>query len=157
MNKTKFILLITLPILLFNCGYKPINQTDSNRIYFQKITVIGEQKDAYTLKNNISLFSNKESKKKYDAKIILTKKKNSKIKDTSGKVTRYSLTYSANLDLTNLKNNEEVKKTFFRSIDYDVAKIHSDTIEAEKNAQDTIIQQLTDDINNFVNIYVRYK
>ena len=63
MTKTKFIWLITLPILLFECGYKPINQENNKKIYFQEITVIGEQKDAYTLKNNISLISNKNSKK----------------------------------------------------------------------------------------------
>ena len=157
MTKTKFIWLITLPILLFECGYKPINQENKKKIYFQKITVIGEQKDAYTLKNNISLISNKNSKKKYNAKIILTKKKNSKIKDSSGRVTRYGLTYSASLDLINLKNNETIQKTFFRNIDYNVAKVHSDTIEAQKNAQETIIQRLADDIINFVNMYVRYE
>ena len=61
------------------------------------------------------------------------------------------------LKLTNLSDKTELQKSFTRSSDYDVRSIHSDTINNENNVIKNIIQQLTDDITNFIILSVRLK
>ena len=51
----------------------------------------------------------------------------------SGKITRYELSITVSLELTNLDDNIKINKSFVRSGDYNVAVIHSDTINNEKN------------------------
>ena len=152
----KFILIIILSLLI-SCGYKPSNQKNNNLVYLQNIEIIGEQRISYILKNNILLVSNKDSKNRYAAKIKIVKKKKDKVKNKNGKILRYNLALNTDLELTNLQNNTKVIKTFSRDANYEVATIHSDTIKNEKNATKNLIQQISDDIVNFLNILIRNK
>lgn len=156
MNKYIKSLIITILCgLLFSCGFKPLNQKNVGLINLQNITIEGDQRTAYILKNNLSLISNKESKNIYDAKIIITKNKSNKIKDKSGKTTRYGLTLSVQLELVDEINSKELRNTFTRSSDYDVATIHSDTINNENNATRNIIENITSDMNTFITLRMR--
>ena len=155
-RKIKIIVLLFLPILLLSCGFKSVHQKGKNNIYLQNINIIGEKKIAYTLKNNISLISNKNSENKYDIQVKIDKRKKTKIKNLSGKTTRYSLSLSANMTLKDINKNTEVKKIFTQNTDYEVSTIHSDTINNEKNATKNILQQLSNDMINFIVITTRY-
>ena len=148
-------LILILSLLLTSCGFKKINKKDTQVVYLQSIHVTGEQRIAYTLKNNISLISNDSSKNKYTARIETKIKKVNKIKDETGKVIRYDLSVTANLELKNLNNKREIKKIFVRSGDYDVARVYSDTINNERNLIRNITQQISDDIINFITLLVR--
>ena len=152
----KFILIIILSLLV-SCGYKPSNQKNNNLVYLQNIEIIGEQRISYILKNNILLVSNKDSKNRYAAKIKIVKKKKDKVKNKNGKILRYNLALNTDLELTNLLNNTKVIKTFSRDANYEVATIHSDTIKNENNVTKNLIQQISDDIVNFLNILMRNK
>ena len=92
---------------------------------------------------------------KYDSEITTIKNKEAKIKDSTGKVTRYSLSVTANLKLINIEDKTEIKKIFTQNSNYDVAKNHSNTISNEKIATKNIIQQLSDDITNFITLTMR--
>jgi len=148
-------LILILSLLLTSCGFKKINKKDSQLVYLQSIDVTGERRIAYTLKNNISLISNENSKNKYTARIETKIEKTNKIKDKTGKVTRYDLSATANLELENLNNKRKIQKIFVRSGDYDVAQIYSDTINNERNLIRNITQQISDDIINFITLLVR--
>lgn len=149
----KFI--IILPILLLSCGFKPISHKNGNEIYFKDINIIGNQKIAYNLKNSILLSSNKNSNNEYEANIKLNQQKKDKIKDKSGKITRYELIVSSDFEMIRINDNKKFKKVFTRSSDYDVAKIHSDTINNEQKAMKNIIQQISNDINNYIMFTMR--
>jgi len=155
-RKIKIIVLLFLPILLLSCGFKSVHQKGKKNIYLQNINIIGEKKIAYTLKNNISLISNKNSENKYDIQVKIDKRKKTKIKNLSGKTTRYSLSLSANMTLKDINENTEVKKIFTQNTNYEVSTIHSDTINNEKNATKSILQQLSNDMINFIVITTRY-
>tara|TARA_B110000977_G_C10948365_1_gene443692 strand:- start:462 stop:935 length:474 start_codon:yes stop_codon:yes gene_type:complete len=157
MKNIKIISILVFLILLSSCGFKPINQKNGNLINFRNIKVTGEQRIAYALKNNLLLISNNNSKNNYDAEIKINKKKNSKIKNSSGKITRYELSINVSLELTNLDDNIKINKSFVRSGDYNVAVIHSDTIDNEKNLTKNIIQQISDDAINFISLSIRKK
>ena len=80
----KSILVITLPILLLSCGFKPIHLKNEKLINIQNISIEGERRSAYFLKNGILLISDTDSKKIYDIIIKVTKQKNNKIKNKRG-------------------------------------------------------------------------
>lgn len=145
----KIILTFVLSILLMSCGFKKIN-TDENKIFIQDISVIGEKRMSYMLKNNIFLISKKEAEKKYKLKIELTRERKGKIKSKTGKITRYNINVALNLTMENIDTQEVISKRFSRNDDYDVAKIHSDTIHNEANIAENIVKKLSDDIVNFI-------
>ena len=146
-----FILLITIT----SCGFKKINSKDVILINIVNINITGEQRIAYYLKNDILLISNNDSNEKYTLDIKLKKMKNTKIKDTTGKTTRYNVSINASLQLTNQADNKKINRNFLQSLDYDVAKVHSDTIKNEKNAVKNITQTIADDIVSFITLMNR--
>ena len=148
---------ILIFLILSSCGFKPINQKNNSLIYFNEIVISGDKRISYSLKNNISLISDETSKNNYNAEIKLTKQRKIRIKEISGKVTRYNINLSALLRLTNNKNRKEIQKTFNRNADYDVATIHSDTINNENNATKNLTQQISNDIINFISLSMRYE
>ena len=154
-NNIKIIFILAVSLIVSSCGFKQINQKSNNIIYIQNFNTTGEARIAYTLKNDILLMSNNNSKNKYDAEITLQKKKKYKIKDQTGKITRYNLSVQVNLKLTNLDNERIIQKTFEKNSDYDVAAIHSDTIKNETNATKNTTQMLSSDIVNFITLSLR--
>ena len=146
-----------LSLFVFSCGFKPINQRDNKLIYFKNINIVGEQRVSYLIKNNLLLISDNDSENKYDVLVTIIKDKNSKIKNTAGRVTRYTLSLKANLELTNLADNNKLQKKFIRTADYNVENIHSDTISNQNRATKSLVQQLSDDITNFISLSTRYK
>ena len=104
---------------------------------------------------NSMVFEYKNSENKYDVEIKLDKTDKAKIKDNKGKVTRYSISISANLKLSNVEDGNKIQRVFVRNGDFDVASNHSDTINNEKNTTKNIIQQLSDDIISFITLAMR--
>ena len=156
MKKNKIILIITFLIILTSCGFKPINQKNMDLIFLKNINVEGDPRITGYLKNNILIISNKNSENIYDLKLKIKKKKSIKIKDKTGKTARYTLTLMADLELVDLQKNK-LNKTFVQYEDYDVATIHSTTIQNQNGAIKIIIQKLSDDIINFIVLSMRNK
>ena len=154
-KKNKVISTFILSLLLSACGFKTINQKSGNLIFIQNINIIDEQRIAYSLKNDILLISDDNSKNKNDVEIRIERKKINKIKDKTGKVTRYQISIIANLQLTNLDSNKKKTKVFIRSGNYDISPIHSETINKEKYLTKNIIQQLSEDIVNYIYLTMR--
>tara|TARA_B110000495_G_C22848688_1_gene494871 strand:+ start:192 stop:668 length:477 start_codon:yes stop_codon:yes gene_type:complete len=154
-HKIKNWLVIFLPLMLLSCGFKSINQKNENIIYFQNITVIGEPRLTFRLKNNILLISSNLSEKKYDAQIKLTKQKTTKIKNKAGKSERYNISLSVSLELVSLNNGVKISNNFTKNADYNVAEIHSDTVRNENNITKKLLEQLSEDIINYITFSMR--
>ena len=150
--KTSIITTLLIFTVLASCGFEKIYKKDNKTIYIETIKIEGAKKIAYKIKNNILLIANKNSENKYNIRLKTEKNKNSKIKDIKGKVTRYRLTIKVVVDLENLRNSLIISKTFEKQADYDVEKNHSKTLSNENNAIDGIIQDLSNDIINFITI-----
>ena len=135
---------------LSSCGYSRLND-QSNEFKFNSIEINGDKRLSYILKNNLNLLSKPESKKSYDLLINLTSSKTSKIKDTTGKTTRFNVILNGDLKLTD--NNKVVKnRSFTASNDYDVSNNHSDTIRNEKNSIQNNIDSLSEEITKYIQL-----
>ena len=135
---------------LSSCGYSRLND-QSNEFKFNSIEINGDKRLSFILKNNLNLLSKPESKKSYDLLINLTSFKASKIKDTTGKTTRFNVILNGDLKLTD--NNKVVKNRLFTvSNDYDVSNNHSDTIRNEKNSIQNNIDLLSEEITKYIQL-----
>ena len=150
MKKIKISLYIIIIIGLSSCGYSRLND-QSNEFKFNSIEINGDKRLSFILKNNLNLLSKPESKKSYDLLINLTSSKTSKIKDTTGKTTRFNVILNGDLKLTD--NNKVVKnRSFTVSNDYDVSNNHSDTIRNEKNSIQNNIDSLSEEITKYIQL-----
>ena len=150
MKKLKFLLSIILLIGISSCGYSRLNG-QSNELKFNTIEINGDKRLANILKNKLTLLSKTESKNTYDLSINLTYSKASKIKDATGKTTRFNLVLNGDLKLT---NNKKVvyNKMFTVGNDYDVSKNHSDTIRNEKNSMQNNVDALSEEITKYIQL-----
>ena len=150
MKKIKILLYIIIIIGLSSCGYSRLNN-HSNEIKLNSIEINGNKRLSYILKNNLSLLSNSESQKSYDLLINLTNSKTSKIKDSAGKTTRFSLVLNGDLKLTD--NNKSTKnRSFIVGNDYDVSNNHSETIRNEKKSIQSNIDALSEEITKYIQL-----
>ena len=150
MKKIKISLYIMIIIGLSSCGYSRLND-QSNEFKFNNIEINGDKRLSFILKNNLNLLSKLESKKSYDLLINLTSSKTSKIKDTTGKTTRFNVVLNGDLKLTD--NNKVVKNRLFTvNNDYDVSSNHSDTIKNEKNSIQRNIDALSEEITKYIQL-----
>ena len=155
MNKIiKILFFLVSIVLLTSCGFQKINK-DKTLIHFKNIRTTGEDRIAYKLKNNILLVSNEMATTTYDVDIKVIKKKSNKIKNDKGKVTRYSLNISANMNFKNINTQEIINKSFTESTDYSIAKNHSQTKDNEINATRILVDQLSESILNFITISIK--
>jgi len=150
----KIIFIFIFSILLVSCGFKKIQQISDNIIYIQKINIVGDKRIGYLLKNNILLISNKNGQN-YEIEIEIEKNKKGKIKNSSGKFTRYTINVKTKVILKSINNLGNFNKLFTISGDYDVALSHSDTINNENITTKNIIDQLSDDILYFIKFSIK--
>jgi len=143
-------------MLLVSCGYKKSDQNFSD-INILNIKINSKDRIAYSLRNNILLISNKESKNKYDITINFARKKSSKVKNSAGKTTRYNVNINMGMTFKNINNLNTFNKSFVGSGDYDVLTGHAQTINNEKNAYKVIVNQISDDIKNFIKFSLKNK
>jgi len=146
----KILLYIIIILGLSSCGYSRLND-QSNEFKFNSIKINGDKRLSYILKNNLNLLSKPESKKSYEVLINLTSSKTSKIKDATGKTTRFNMVLNGDLKLTD--DNKVVNNRSFKiSNDYDVSNNHSDTIRNEKNSIQRNIDALSEEITKYIQL-----
>jgi hypothetical protein len=150
MKKLKFLLGIILFINISACGFSRLND-QSNELRLNTIEINGDTRLAYILKNKLTLLSKAEGKNAYDLSINLTNSKASKIKDATGKTTRFNLVLNGDLKLTD-NNNVVYNKIFAVNNDYDVSNNHSVTIRNEKNSMQNNLDALLEEIIKFIQL-----
>jgi len=151
----KIISIIIFSLLLLSCGFKTIKQKGDAVIDIRNIESSGDKRISQIVKNNILLLSDSNSKKKYNIELNTKKQRNTKIKNSAGRVIRYSVIISLDLQLTSLNDNKKIQKLFVRSGDYDVASVHSETIANENSAIKNLTIQISDDTSNYINLLTR--
>ena len=152
MNKIKITsLIIILYIALNGCGYKALLNND-NSINIQEVKTSGDKKIGYILKNDLLLQSNSAGIKRLKINLETKKIKSIKDKNNQGRVNSYNITIDVNLKIDNLQTNQKIEKDFIQSSNYTVSTLHTSTINSEKNVVKVLINQISDEIVNYINL-----
>ena len=152
--KINIISLFLLFISLTSCGYSKINTTDSERYKILSFKSSGNQRAAYIIKNEIRLYSQKDSDNALNVFLNVDKNKEIKEKNISNKVSKYNITLKVQLSLTD-KYAKQTDYTFSRSSELLVSDSPSETNEEENRIIEVLAETIANKIIQTLNIKYR--
>ena len=140
-------LIFILIIFLSSCGFKVVKKVDNN-INIAEIEFSGDKRINYRLKNKLAIYTNKEGNKLIKINLQSTKEKNIKEKNIKNEITKYDIMVEVKVELQEIGKGKLSKFIVSETMDYDVAKHHSKTLDNEKKIIDLIIKNIADKILN---------
>ena len=148
-------ILIILSIFFSSCGFKKVNNTNNKNIYIKEISIQGDKRTSYLLKNQILLISSPEGKNKIKLKLKIDKTKTVDNKNKQGRTNKYLLSIGVTLTADDIADKRLFERKFEKKISYNVAKNHSDTIDLEKESFESLKSLIADEITNFIKLYIK--
>ncbi len=154
MRKIKTILLFSFIILLnYSCSYQKMNSINQKKFFIQEFEVNGGARESFIIQKEIQRFSNDKSTNKIKILIDLTKNKTIKEKNIQNKVIKYNLTLSAKVKIIELSTNREIVRNFSANQTYNVDDSYSNTVNNSKEANNSLIDKIVDEILDQLRIY----
>ena len=154
MKKIKSIILIFSIVLFFHsCSYQKMNSVNQKKFFIKEFEIKGDKRESFIIQKKIQRFSNENSTSKIKILIDLKKNKSIKEKNIKNKVTKYNLTLSANVTIINLNTNTEIKRIFTAQQTYNVDDSYSNTVNNSKEANNSLIETIVDEILDQLRIY----
>ena len=140
-------------LLISSCSYQNMNSEDQKKFYIQEFDITGDTRTSFIIQKKIQRFSNKNSGNRIKLLLELNKNKSIQEKNIQNKVTKYSLTLSANVRIIDLNSTKEMKRTFSARRIYSVEDNYSDTVNNSKEANNSLIDIIVDEILDQLRIY----
>ena len=156
MKKIKLLLILVFLMLLnSSCSYKKMNSVDQKRFDIQDFEISGGTRETFIIQKKIQRFSNKKSENKI--KLIIDLKKNETIKEKNiqNKVTKYNIELSADVKIIDLNKANEILRTFSANQIYSVEDSYSNTVNNSKEANNSLIEKIANEILDQLRIYYR--
>ena len=156
MNKVNLFIIAILSILFtISCSYQNMNSIDQKKFHIQEFEVSGDTRDSFLIQKKIQRFSNKDSNNKIKIFIELEKSKTIKEKNIQNKVTKYNLSLIANVKIIELNSTKEIERTFKDNQSYSVDDSYSSTVNNSKDANNSLIDTIVDEILDQLRIYYK--
>ena len=140
-------------LLISSCSYQNMNSENQKKFYIQEFDITGDTRTSFIIQKKIQRFSNKNSGNRIKLLLELNKNKSIQEKNIQNKVTKYSLTLSANVRIIDLNSTKEMKRTFSARRIYSVEDNYSDTVNNSKEANNSLIDIIVDEILDQLRIY----
>ncbi len=145
MKKIIFKYFLTLIfIFITSCGYKVLDNFESENFNIEKITTSGDNRINFKIKNNLIINSSEDKKNNLLMDLYTEKKKKIKEKNIKNQITKYEVTLNTYVKVKFSETNRKEEFNINSSGNYEVANKYSTTLNNEKR----LIQNLTNDISN---------
>ena len=150
----KIIIFSLISLFLLNaCTYKKINSQNQKKFNIQEINVSGDGRTAFLIKKKVNRYSNSESNNNIKITIELSKSSDIEEKNIQNKATKYKVSLSANVIVSELNSGRELNRTFNSSQTYNVEEKYSNTLNNMRDANNALIDVLTNEIIEQLRIY----
>ena len=150
----KIIIFSLISLFLLNaCTYKKINSQNQKKFNIQEINVNGDGRTAFLIKKKVNRYSNSDSNNKIKITIELSKSSDIEEKNIQNKATKYKVSLSANVIVIELNSGRELNRTFNSSQTYNVEEKYSNTLNNMRDANNALIDVLTNEIIEQLRIY----
>ena len=150
----KIIIFSLISLFLLNaCTYKKINSQNQKKFNIQEINVNGDGRTAFLIKKKVNRYSNSESNNNIKITIELSKSSDIEEKNIQNKATKYKVSLSANVIVSELNSGRELNRTFNSSQTYNVEEKYSNTLNNMRDANNALIDVLTNEIIEQLRIY----
>ena len=137
-------LLIFLFFIISSCGYKILDNTETNNFSIKEINTFGDKRINFKIKNSLIVDYSKHTTNNLVLELDTKKIKKIKEKNIKNEITKYEISLISSIKLNLLEKNQEHKFSITSSGDYLAADKYSTTIKNEKR----LIEDLTNDISN---------
>ena len=152
--KIKKSLLIFSLLFLYNCGFKVVDNSNTNDFKIKEIKVIGDKRINYKIKNYLLLNTAKENKKVLLINLNTKKNKNIKEKNIKNQVTKYEMSINTSIKLHLLDSGKKASINLSVTGEYSVASNYSSTRNNEKKLVDSLAGELSKNILNEINLKI---
>ena len=150
----KIIIFSLISLFLLNaCTFKKINSQNQKKFNIQEINVNGDGRTAFLIKKKVNRYSNSESNNNIKITIELSKSSDIEEKNIQNKATKYKVSLSANVIVSELNSGRELNRTFNSSQTYNVEEKYSNTLNNMRDANNALIDVLTNEIIEQLRIY----
>ena len=137
-------LLIVLFFIISNCGYKVLDNVETNNFNIKEINASGDKRINFKIKNSLIVDSSTNRTNNLVVELDTKKIKKIKEKNIKNEITKYEISLISSIKLNFLEKNQKHKFSITSSGDYLAADKYSTTIKNEKR----LIEDLTSDVSN---------
>ena len=145
MNKN--LLLITITLLIYSCGYEPINLNNYKEFTIENIKLVEKNSLNNQIKKHLLFYSKPNKEQIY---ITIGSKKEIRVfsKDSKGNPSNYEMTIKVDVILK--KNSKNFSRSFSKNFVYKSRDNQFDLSQYER----LVAKDLIDQIINKINIYI---
>tara|TARA_X000000950_G_scaffold51761_1_gene61222 strand:+ start:1905 stop:2360 length:456 start_codon:yes stop_codon:yes gene_type:complete len=138
--------IIFLSLILTNCGFKPIYNSNNSNFEIVEIVNKNENKNSFFLEKTIMSLSNKDAKNKVKLEIDYKQSISTILKDNKGDPSKKKLSIDITLIVKNDSDNVLVNQSFKEEFSYDVQSDKFGMEEYEDNIADNLNGKISNDI-----------
>ena len=138
--------IIFLSLILTNCGFKPIYNSNNSNFEIVEIVNKNENKNSFFLEKTIMSLSNKDAKNKVKLEIDYKQSISTILKDSKGDSYKKKLLINVILKVKNDKDNILVNQSFGEEFSYDVQSDKFSMSQYEENITDNLNSKISNDI-----------
>ena len=143
--------LILLFIALSNCGFKVLDNLESN-FSIREINTSGDKRINFKIKNDLIIDYPNNSTNNLILTLDTKKTKRIKEKNIKNEINKYEISIICSIELTFLEKSTKHKFTVSSNGDYLAADKYSTTIQNEKRLIEDLTNDLSDKIRNKINL-----
>ena len=143
--------LILLFIALSNCGFKVLDNLESN-FSIREINTSGDKRINFKIKNDLIIEDSNNSTNNLVVTLSTKKTKRIKEKNIKNEINKYEISIICSIELTFLEKSTKHKFTVSSNGDYLAADKYSTTIQNEKRLIEDLTNDLSDKIRNKINL-----
>ena len=149
MKKILVFLLLSSFLLLNNCGYESIYSKGSGNFFIKNIKIKTNDEINYKIKNRLKIFSNSNSKNRYDLEIDALKSIKIVSKDSKGDPKIYQMNIKVKVKL--IENYQNIKEINFEEyFNYNNNSNKFELKQYEKNIEDNLIEKNIENLTFYI-------
>ena len=132
-----------LVLILSNCGFKVVDQSKLINFKVDSISISGDSRISYIIKNKLLPYSNNNEKKIIDLDIEIKKNKDIKEKNIKNEITKFQISI-----ITIVQYGDSLSEKFeiLKKGDYSVSNQYSQTLNNEKKLIKTLSENLVEEL-----------
>ena len=138
-----FLKIVILIFLVSNCGFKVVDQSKLINFKVGSISISGDSRVSYIIKNKLLPYSKNNEKKIIDLDIEVKKNKDIKEKNIKNEITKFQISITTNVQYG---NNFAEKFEISKKGDFLVTNQYSQTLNNEKKLIKTLSENLAEEL-----------
>ena len=138
-----FLKSVILILILSNCGFKVVDQSKLINFKVDSISISGDSRISYIIKNKLLPYSKNNEKKNIDLDIEIKKNKDIKEKNIKNEITKFQISI-----ITIVQYGDSLSEKFeiLKKGDYSVTNQYSQTLNNEKKLIKTLSENLAEEL-----------